>query len=397
MRILLASHLVYTEYTSGAARSLRTIMTWLAACGHTCQVLSAATFEATPGETLMPHLQRIGIDPRSADGSGPCRVHTYELDGVAVRVLENKAQPPDVDRQEARQYSALFDSILAAFQPDTVLTYGNHPVLQPAMGRAKARGASIVVTLRAYGYEDRAYFSEADRVLCNSPFLTRHYADRIGLRSTPLPSPIIWSEVQGTSDTRGFVTFVNPAPHKGLALFVRLADMLGRRRPDIPILIVQSALGAEPLTALRGLDLTRYPQIVTMPPIASTADLFSLCKILLVPSVSNEPFGRVAAEAMINGVPAIVSDRGNLPDTVREGGIVLPLPSWLESASRAVPEEAEVEPWFEAVVRLWDDAAYYEQVSTAGRVAAERLYGEANLMSEYDRYFRAGPPHEPLF
>ena len=37
------------------------------------------------------------------------------------------------------------------------------------------------------------------------------------------------------------------------------------------------------------------------PPVPTPADYFALTRILLVPSVWEEPFGRVAAEAMING------------------------------------------------------------------------------------------------
>ena len=56
------------------------------------------------------------------------------------------------------------------------------------------------------------------------------------------------------------------------------------------------------------------------------ADFFALTKILLVPSLFPEPFGRVAAEALINGIPPLVSDRGALPETVAGAGRVLPFP-----------------------------------------------------------------------
>ena len=34
--------------------------------------------------------------------------------------------------------------------------------------------------------------------------------------------------------------FVNPQPTKGLFVFARIAEQLQRRRPDIPILVVES-------------------------------------------------------------------------------------------------------------------------------------------------------------
>ena len=122
----------------------------------------------------------------------------------------------------------------------------------------------------------------------------------MGLVSTPIEPPLDWSSVLAPAESRAFVTFVNPSPHKGLLLFARLADMLGSRRPDIPILVVQSGHSGGSLNAIPGLDFSRYPQIMAAPPVPAPADYFALTRILVVPSVWEEPFGRVAAEAMIN-------------------------------------------------------------------------------------------------
>ena len=101
-------------------------------------------------------------------------------------------------------------------------------------------------------------------------------------------------------------------------LFARLADMLGSRRPDIPILVVQSGHSGGSLNAIPGIDFSRYPQIMAAPPVPTPADYFALTRILVVPSVWDEPFGRVAAEAMINAIPPLVSDRFESP---RQNGI----------------------------------------------------------------------------
>ena len=44
-------------------------------------------------------------------------------------------------------------------------------------------------------------------------------------------------------------------------------------------------------------------------------------KIMLVPSLFLESFGRVAAEAMINGIPVIASNRGALPEVLSDAAI----------------------------------------------------------------------------
>jgi glycosyltransferase involved in cell wall biosynthesis len=106
---------------------------------------------------------------------------------------------------------------------------------------------------------------------------------------------------------------------------------------------------------------------------ANTPDprsFYRLSKLVLVPSVCRESFGRVAVEAMLGGVPVLASDRGALPEVVGPGGGCLPVPAWLTPESRTPPSAAEVEPWRAAVVRLWDDAAGYAAASAAARAAA---------------------------
>jgi glycosyltransferase involved in cell wall biosynthesis len=256
-------------------------------------------------------------------------------------------------------------------------------------------------TLRSYGYEDLRYFADVDAVFTCSRFLSQWYRRRIGLASTAIEPPIDWSTVRAPDGDRAFVTFVHPAPHKGLYLFARLAEMLGSRRPDIPLLIVQSGHSAGALNGLPGLDFSRYPQILAAPPVATPAEYFALTRLLLVPSVWDEPFGRVAAEALINGIPALVSDRGALPDViggdVHDGGAgrVLPLPAWMTYQTTAVPTAAEVEAWYDAVCGAWDDVGCYRLMADRARALADARYSEVRsraLHLDYFSHLMAGDP-----
>ncbi len=175
-------------------------------------------------------------------------------------------------------------------------------------------------------------------------------------------------------------------PRQAAGLFARLADMLGSMRPDIPVLVVQSATDATLLNSIPGIDFSKYPQILASEPVARPADFFALTRIILVPSVFNEPFGRVAAEALINGVPALVSDRGALPDTVGDAGTALPLPSWLTPESDRIVDVGEAQPWFDAVCGLWDDEAAYAAASARARSVAGDLYDEAALRRRYAEF-----------
>jgi hypothetical protein len=270
MRILLAIHNAYTDQTSGAAQSMRILMQWLAEAGHDVSVLATARFDARPPDNLNQHLIDHGISPRKHPPAraflrsvkrpanlGPGRpTFDFSLKRVPVTMLLTKAAPnTPAERFEAEQFLFLLDGQLSEFAPDVLLTYGGHPIVQEAMRRARERGALSVFTLRNHGYEDRRYFQHVDHVFTTSGYLTDVYRERIGLKSVGIDSPIDWSEVEAPEEMRRFVTFVNPSLSKGSMLFARLADMLGSARPDIPLLVVQSASSAGSLNAIPGLDI----------------------------------------------------------------------------------------------------------------------------------------------
>ncbi len=116
-----------------------------------------------------------------------------------------------------------------------------------------------------------------------------------------------------------------------------------------------------------------------------------------------EPFGRVAAEAMINGIPALVGDRGALPDVVGGdeaaggGGRVLPIPEWMTPSTTTLPGERDVQAWYEAVCALWDDAALYESLGARAREIADARYSERVSRAQHVSYFTSlGPGSCPL-
>ena len=134
------------------------------------------------------------------------------------------------------------------------------------------------------------------------------------------------------------------------------------------------------------------------PPVPTPADYFALTRMLVVPSVWEEPFGRVAAEAMINAIPPLVSSRGSLPQVVGGdfseggGGRVLPIPDWMTFKTTKLPSEQEVEPWYEAVCTLWDDPALYSSVATRAHRIAEERYSEGVSRMKHVGYFTSLKP-----
>lgn len=390
-------------------------MQWLADAGHACHVLTTARFESPVTFTIEEHLQQLGVPlpPPAAAAAKKDRkrkrvatrpVVRYESGGVPVTMLltrHNDETRPDA--AEAAQFHALLEELLDDFAPDQVIGCNSHPMIAAAFAAARGRGLTTAFAVRGFGYYEPRYFEHVDHAFTCSRYLTDLYRDKVGLFSTPIEPPIDWSAVVAPAESRAFVTFVHPAPHKGLYLFARLADMLGSRRPDIPILVVQSGQSGGSLNTIPGLDFSKYPQIMAAPAVPAPADYFALTRILLVPSVWEEPFGRVAAEAMINAVPAIVGDRGSLPQVVGGdvsaggGGLVRPIPEWMTYKTTRLPSEQEATPWYDAVCALWDDPALYARVAARAREIAEARYSEAVSRAKHLAYFTSlTPAHDPL-
>jgi hypothetical protein len=388
VRFLLVNNHCISDPTAGVTQSLRTIIEWLAAAGHDCRVLTTSRFESAVTFTVDQHLAGLGV---RAAGQPVVRYDVGEVPVTLVRTRHH--DEAHVNRTEAERYLALADELLDGFAPDQLIACNGHPMIRETMARARRRGVTTAVTVRGFGYYDPRYFADVEHAFTCSQFLTDHYRDRMALVSTPLEPPIAWEPVVAPLEARACVTFVNPSLHKGLLLFARLADMLGSRRPDIPVVVVQSGHSGGALNAIPGLDFRRYPQIMAAPPVPRPADYFALTRLLLVPSLWEEPFGRVAAEAMINGIPPLVSNRGSLPHVVGGdasaggGGRVLPVPAWMTGTTTAVPAEAEVEPWFDAVCDLWDSAERYDALASRARQIAEARYSEAASRRTHVDYF----------
>ncbi len=152
---------------------------------------------------------------------------------------------------------------------------------------------------------------------------------------------------------------------------------------------------AEPLRDGRNITILPF----TPDPRTFYPTVYSTTKLLLMPSLWNEAFGLVAAEAMLNGIPVLASKRGALPETIGDAGFLFDIPAKYTSETRELPSAEEVEPWVETITRLWDDAAEYERWSRAAWQRAQQWHPD-RLAPVYREFFghithQPGPPLAP--
>ena len=390
-RLLFASCHGYIDPSNGAATATRDLLELLATHGVDCRVLSTGVLDFGGETPLGPILAELGVPVRTASAAltagRAVAVYDLELGGVRVTLLPTASSRLEraPDRAESAAFLDLADQVLARFRPQVLLTYGGHPANLALMAQARRRGVAVVFYLHNFAYDSRGAFVDTAGVLVPTDFCRRFYARRIGLECTTIPYPYYPPRVVAPDPAPRYLTFVNPVPAKGVTVFARIAAELDRRRPDIPLLVVEARGKADGL-ADAGLDLSGLSNLHRMANTTDPRDFYRVSRAVLMPSLWLENGGLVAREAMANGLPVLASDRGGLPETLGEAGFVFTVPARCTPTSGAVPTAREVAPWIATVERLWDDPAWEAKQRAQARAAAERWAPE-RLAVRYLEFF----------
>lgn len=367
----------------------------LAAAGFVVHAVATTASEGVHRSDPIAYLRGLGISLSITHGKKPRarpEIH-FEDRGVVYHLLDVGPRGFQSWQQlHGRQFDLMFDDALHSFRPDILFGFGGMVSDSKRYERAKRQGVKLVFALRNEGYVGATqFFQPMDAILTPSHYLTNLYHETTGIESTPLPTPIEVSDILAEERDPIFVTMINPSQEKGLMLVARLAEELSVRRPDIAMMFIESrASGGKLVQAglAGGFDLRRHENLMLSPALAQPKEIYVPAKSLLVPSLWREASGRVVAEALINGVPPLVSDRGGLGESCNGAGFILSIPPEI-SRHRPVPVDAEVvEPWIDLIVRLEDDADFYRQESERASEAG-KMYLPENLAPRYVEFFQS--------
>jgi glycosyltransferase involved in cell wall biosynthesis len=375
---------------SGAARSLTTICEMAAGAGYRVRALATTATELAQKLDTVDYLRSLGLHVDRSRKPGERPELVFESRGISYRLLDT-AQAPMMGWRKLynRQFDLMFDRELERFQPDIVFTYGGHPEDVRRRRKARRQGVKVVFGLRNLGYLAPGGLDEVDAILASSRFLADRYGQVLGVESTALPLPLAMDDVIATERQPIFVTMINPSPEKGLMVYARIAEEVSRRRPQVALLVIESRGSAGRLAGAAlagGFDLRRHQNILVSSAVPLPKDIYAGTRVLLAPSVGEEAAGRVVAEALVNGIPPIVSNRGGLAEVANGGGFVAPIPPEI-TPKTAAPVVAEiVEPWVDLILRLTDDDAFYQEASRRA-LEAGRIYHREALAPRYLEFF----------
>lgn len=156
--------------------------------------------------------------------------------------------------------------------------------------------------------------------------------------------------------------------NKGIQLFLQIA----RERPQYRFCIATQS-GQNVIDSYKN----QIPENVTLLNKVSQTTFFSQIRICIVPSLVAEAFGRVAAESLSAARPVLVSDRGGLPEIVRDGvdGYVL-------------SPYSDVSEWLAKVDRLVQDTDLYQKMATSGRQRYVENFTRKQVKENYSALYQ---------
>jgi surfactin synthase thioesterase subunit/glycosyltransferase involved in cell wall biosynthesis len=379
MRILLAHNSLYYPSLGGGDKSNRLLMEALAARGHHIRVVTRIERFGPEGHrALLNDLQTRSIAPDTSDPNALKFLHN----GVEVRALTLNPQ-----------LRAYFNSQIAEFDPDVILTSTDDPgqlLFDLALRAPRARVVYLVRATIAVPFGPDSSMASAartdalrraDGVVGVSEYVARYVREFAGIDAIHVPISLLEPGEfphLGRFDNP-YVSMVNPCAVKGIAVFLALAERMAKVQfAAVPVW----GTNADDMEALR-----RLPNVTLLPPVEQIDKLLEQTRIMLVPSLWAEARSRMVPEAMLRGVPVLASNIGGLPEAKLGVDYLLPV-NPITGYKPAVDEHMvpiaevppqDVEPWQVALERLVTDREHYEQLSLQSRRAALNYIENLNV------------------
>lgn len=393
MKIFFASPHNYLDGSNGASITTREELLELSRRGWSVKTLCGDVFDAAPGgaeETLRATLKSQKIPYATervvarVDGKEFAFLRTTFNDSGIESVVFQRRDRLDDRALVNRAFALLAERTIKSFSPDVFMSYGTQPCVAKIADAARREGVVAVFALHNLNYKMREHFRNFDEIIVPSEYARRAYERTLGLESRVLPPLIDERKVVAERNSRRFLTAVNPSPEKGLYFLVGIALELNRRRPDIPILVVEGRAGADHIAAIpqaRKLTNLYYCQRVNSPTL-----FLRETRLTLVPSLWEEAFGRVTVESGFNGIPVLCSDRGASPEIANDPEATAPIPARFTQFSRELPTFEETAPWLDRIVRIWDDAQLARRLGENLRENT-RKYSFARVADQLENMF----------
>lgn len=373
-RLLWANPFCLLDTSSGASMTVRQMLHQLVKNGYEVQVLGCTIFDNPKG---MGRLKDQYPDFKSSLH----QLIEVEDDALSHQlVVTARTTRNHLTAHEEGLWYSQYLYLLDSFKPDIVWFYGGQTLDLLIPDEARARGIPSAFYLANGNYKAVRWCRDIDLILTDSQSTADMYrtSRNAGFSATPVGKFIDPANFVAETHERKRLLFVNPSWQKGASIVVQLALALEKKRPDIQLEVVEaradwSAVLRETTKKL-GEERASLSNVTVTPNTNDMRGPYSRARLLLAPSLWWESSGRVLAEAMLNGIPALITNRGGMPEMIGDAGLAFDFPEecYKEPYQHLLDEE-QLQPLLDAVLDFYDDTALYEKyVQRAWEVGKQR-------------------------
>ncbi|MFH1055766.1 MAG: glycosyltransferase family 4 protein [Candidatus Altiarchaeota archaeon] len=205
---------------------------------------------------------------------------------------------------------------------------------------------------------NREAIRSADMVIAQTDFMRKvveHYTGRV-CDVVPNLMDLESCRVEEHGDA---VLFVNPTKHKGVELVSKLVKRLRGRKFVLAGKVDKDVQW-----------LTKEENVEYLGFVEDMREAYSKSRIVIVPSDMADSSPRIIPEAMVSGIPCIVSDVGGASEM---GG---------DAAVKVAADD--VDKWAEEINKLYEDEEYYQRLSILSKrhASSYTLQNSFNALNE---------------
>jgi glycosyltransferase involved in cell wall biosynthesis len=198
----------------------------------------------------------------------------------------------------------------------------------------------------------RKALENSDLLFSNSKFIQSMVKKWYNLNSEVFYPSVQLTKYRVRKRNLKYITMMRPRRWKGVDIFLKIADAM----PNKDFLAVGDTDKLK--------EVLERKNIKYIPWTNDMKSIYSVTKILLLPSIWHEPFSRVPLEAMCNGIPCIGSNTGGTPEEIGDAGIV-------------VKNLFNINEWVNAINKL-ENKNFYKELEEKSKKQVEKFDFEKN-------------------
>lgn len=359
VKLLWASPFSLLDTSSGAALAIREILYQLAKNKIEIKILSATIFDNERG------LSRIAAHWPQTKNSVHKIVNYADRNQIHHTFVTTNIKRELMTAYEEAFWHAAYTQILDSFQPDIVITFGGINLEFLIASEAKHRSIPIIAYVGNENFVGKRWCRDISLMITDSEATARLYKEREDYDLSPVgafisPEPIVCTN----PGEKNKILCINPTFEKGGLVIASLALFLEKIRPDITFEIVESR--GSWADVLSHFFLTRHERSRELSNVVVTGNqvdmrpIYGRSKLILCFTLCWESFSRSLLEAMMNGIPAIISNSGGMPEVSSGSAIIIDFPPELRTRPyKSLPSEKLIEAIAERLIKIYDNNEYH--------------------------------------